>query len=105
MFHASCSRAGLFMILAAGCINMAQALELQGEPVQGGLIFGVTEPGNQVFLDDTPVMVSGDGRFLIGFGRDETGVRSLRVNGSRGGEELVSLRVKPREYNIEKVDG
>jgi len=105
MFHTLWFRAGLFTIVATGWFNIAQALELHGECVQGGLIFGLTLPGNQIFLDDTEVMVSGEGKFLIGFGRDETGERLLRVKGGPGDEELVTLTVAPREYNIERVDG
>ena len=105
MFHTPWFRAGLLTIVAAGWFNLALALELNGEPVQGGLIFGVTQPGNRIFLDDTEVMVSGEGKFLIGFGRDETGERLLRVKGGPDVDELVTLTVAPREYNIEKVDG
>ncbi len=105
MFHTLWFRAGLFTIVATGWFNIAQALELRGECIQGGLIFGLTQPGNQIFLDDTEIMVSGEGKFLIGFGRDETGERLLRVKGGPGFDELVTLRVAPREYNIEKVDG
>jgi murein DD-endopeptidase MepM/ murein hydrolase activator NlpD len=105
MFHISWFRAGLLTVVAAGWFNTALALELNGEAIQGGLIFGLTQPGNQVFLDDTEVMVSGEGKFLVGFGRNETGERVLRVKGGQGGEEVVTLSVTPREYNIEKVDG
>ena len=105
MFRSFWFRAGLFTIVTTGWLNMAQALELNGESVQGGLIFGLTQPGNQIFLDDTEVMVSGDGKFLIGFGRDETGDRLLRVKGGPGFDELVTLTVAAREYNIENVDG
>ena len=105
MFRSLWFRAGLFTIVATGWFNIAQALELNGECIQGGLIFGLTQPGNQIFLDNTEVMVSGDGQFLIGFGRDETGDRLLRVKGGPGIDELVTLTVAVREYNIEKVDG
>ncbi len=105
MFHTLWFRAGLLTIVAAGWFNTALALELDGEAIQGGLIFGLTQPGNQVFLGETEVMVSGEGKFLIGFGRDETGEYLLRVNGGQDGGEVVTLNVIPREYNIEKVDG
>ncbi len=105
MFNTSWFRAGLLTIVAAGWFNTALALELNGEAIQGGLIFGLTQPGNQVFLGETEVMVSGEGKFLIGFGRNETGEYLLRVNGGQDGGEVVTLNVIPREYNIEKVDG
>ncbi|MEE8340137.1 MAG: M23 family metallopeptidase [Xanthomonadales bacterium] len=95
----------MLIIAATSGFNTAQALELHGEPIQGGLIFGQTQPGNRVFLDDAEVMVSGEGKFLIGFGRDESGARLLRVKGGPGLDELVTLSVAPRQYNIEKVDG
>lgn len=85
--------------------NIAAAVELTGKAIQGGLIFGVAEPGSEARLDDTPVTISGDGHFVIGFGRDETGTRELRIS-SPGGETFSeSMTVRPREYDIERVDG
>jgi murein DD-endopeptidase MepM/ murein hydrolase activator NlpD len=83
----------------------AQAVELSGEAVQGGLIFGKTAPDNSVFLDDAEVMVSAAGDFVIGFGRDETGERKLRVRNPAGQEHVIALPVGLREYAIERVDG
>ena len=37
MFHTIWFRAGLLTIVVAGWFNIAQALELNGEPVQGGM--------------------------------------------------------------------
>jgi len=87
------------------CQTSALAFELDGEPVQGGLIFGTTTPGSRVFLDDTEVMVSGDGRFVIGFGRDETGQRNLLVTEPGRQTESLELAIALREYAIERVDG
>lgn len=92
----------LLLLLAA---TAAGAAELSGEPVQGGLMFGRAAPGSQVFLDGREIIVSDDGRFVIGFGRDETGERELRVRSPDGGEEITKLAVAPREYRIERVDG
>jgi murein DD-endopeptidase MepM/ murein hydrolase activator NlpD len=85
--------------------HSAFAVELEGEPVQGGLIFGKTEPGATVYLDDTPVMVSADGEFVIGFGRDETGERRLKITAAGAEEEVIALPVASRDYDIERVDG
>jgi len=90
----------LFLVCAA-----AEAVELTGNSVQGGLIFGHAEPGSHVLLDGASVAVSGDGRFVIGFGRDETGVRHLEVT-SPGGEAFSKdLRIQPSDYDIEVVEG
>jgi murein DD-endopeptidase MepM/ murein hydrolase activator NlpD len=83
----------------------AFAVDLTGEPVQGGLIFGSVSPGSNVFLDETPVMVSESGDFVIGFGRDETGVRVLKTLTPQGNESVMDLVVATREYAIERVDG
>lgn len=94
----------LFSLLLL-CPTLASALELQGEPVQGGLIFGTVAAGSRVQLDDQPIMVSPDGRFVIGFGRDETGVRALRVSRPDGITRRRDLHITKREYRIERVDG
>ena len=90
-------RACLLVLSVALWLPQAYAVELSGEAIQGGLIFGTTQPGDRVFLDDTEVMVSLDGGFVIGFSRDETGERSLRIEGDSGSKELVALAVAPRE--------
>jgi murein DD-endopeptidase MepM/ murein hydrolase activator NlpD len=83
----------------------AYALELEGEAVQGGLIFGTVSPGSAVLLNGAEVMVSPRGEFVIGFGRDETGSSRLVVRDAAGQEESRTLKVAPREYRIERVDG
>ena len=81
------------------------AVELTGEAVQGGLLFGQAEPGSSVSLDGTEVAISPNGQFVIGFGRDETGERAVRVI-SPGGEVFnTSYNVKKSQYDIERVDG
>jgi len=83
----------------------AHAVELDGEAIQGGLIFGRASPGSTVFIEQTEVMVAPDGRFVIGFGRDETGKRNLVVRDPSGGEEKQALHIALREYQIERVEG
>ncbi|MCW8925106.1 MAG: M23 family metallopeptidase [Xanthomonadales bacterium] len=80
-------------------------IELQGHAVQGGLMFGQVAPGSSISLDGNIIPVAQDGRFVIGFGRDETGARELKVT-TPGGEVINrSIAVKAREYDIERVDG
>jgi len=83
----------------------AFAAELSGEAVQGGLIFGKASPGSSVLLDGKAVMVSAQGEFVIGFGRDEKGTRSLLIRDTEGREESISLPITLRDYQIERVDG
>jgi len=100
------SRLRVAVLLSTLCyLATATALELNGEPIQGGLIFGKTHPGDRIYLDESEVMVAGDGRFVIGFGRDETGTRQLRVQEPGGGTETITLAITEREYDIERVEG
>ena len=92
MPSASWFRACLLALSVAIWLPRAYAVELSGEAIQGGLIFGTTQPGDRVFLDDTAVMVSRDGDFVIGFSRDETGERSLRIEGDSGSKEVFSSK-------------
>jgi len=91
----------LFLLLSPAVL----AVELSGEAVQGGLIFGKADPGSSVLLDGTAVMVSSQGEFVVGFGRDEKGTRTLLIRDSSGQEKTLTLGVAPRDYNIERVDG
>jgi len=95
------------VLIALFCLlsSNTYAVELTGTAVQGGLIFGKTLPGSSITLDGNPIESSRDGQFVIGFGRDETGTRKLAISPLEGGEELIELPVKAREYAIERVDG
>ena len=83
----------------------ALAFEIEGEAIQGGLMFGQCSPGCSATLDEQEILVSPEGRFVIGFDRDETGARSLRVLEADGGEQSMTLQVAGRDYAIERVDG
>jgi murein DD-endopeptidase MepM/ murein hydrolase activator NlpD len=101
---AAASRAAVFLwaLLASSSLS---ALNLEGEIVQGGIVFGQVEPGSKVILDDRSVMVSEDGNFVIGFGRDETGTRKLLVTDPSGSTTSKDLPIAKRDYRIERVDG
>ena len=92
-------------VLALALPATSGALELRGEPVQGGLMFGEVEPGSRVTLDDRDVMVSPEGRFVIGFGRDEKGPKTLTAVDPKGSAQERTFGIKPRDYRIEEVDG
>lgn len=90
------------LILVAGA---SPAVELTGNAIQGGLIFGQAEPGSQVSLDSTVINISANGHFVIGFNRDESGTRELQVTSPAGEVFHKGLAVRAREYAIERVDG
>lgn len=83
----------------------ADEVRLDGEIVQGGLIFGHAPGARSVSLDDEPLMHSEDGHFVFGFGRDESEAKTLIVDFENGNRWSRSLEPAEREFNIERVDG
>jgi len=82
----------------------ATSLSLKGDLVQGGLIFAQTLPGAKATLDGEPVMVSEDGRFLLGFGRDHGKSALLVVTHVDGSVVRRALDIARRDFKIERID-
>ena len=96
--------AGTFAFLIAIGAH-AGKLELEGEPQQGALMIGRTEPGTAVKFNGEPVRVSKDGVFLLGFGRDapeKARLDAVFPDGSSAGRDLL---VAKRDYNVQRIDG
>ncbi len=86
--------------------GMAEPLaRLEGQIIQGGMVVGATEPGARVSLDGRNVRVSQSGRFVFGFGRDNSGEAELVVTTPNGGTETRTLTIEERDYRIERIDG
>jgi len=83
----------------------AQDLTLDGTLSQGGLVYGLTQPGAEVRLDGRPVRVGADGRFLIGFGRDAAPEASLELTLPDGTLARRTLAIEQRSYDIQRIDG
>ncbi len=78
---------------------------LEGAVVQGGLITGQAPAGSRVSLDEDELMVSPEGHFVFGFGRDDTAPRSLRVQLPDGKLWQQELKPDQREFDIQRIDG
>ncbi len=91
-----------FLLLPA--VSALAEVELRGEAVQGGLLIGIAPAGSTVLLDGEMVASTAEGHFLIGFGRDETAARRLRVEWPDGEFEQL-LDPQPREFAIQRIDG
>ena len=83
----------------------AQALELTGQFVQGGLVVGQAAPGSSVTLDGSGVDVAPGGAFVFGFGRDANAKAQLVVTGPDGGRVVRDLTVAAQTYDIQHIDG
>ena len=95
---------GFATLLVAACAQ-AGALTIDGDPIQGALLIGRTEPGSTVNFDGTPVRVSNDGVFLLGFGRDAPATARLDVTFPDGSHTRRNFQVARRSYEIQRIDG
>ena len=84
---------------------IAHDIELKGEFVQGGIIFGKAPPGTKVVAKGREVRVTEDGRFVFGFGRDHGSTATLVFSYPEGGRESKQLQIAKRDYNIQRIDG
>lgn len=96
---------GLALLLLVGSVNAAQSLTLDDRAVQGGMMIGHTVPGSRVTQDGEPLMVSDDGVFLVGFGRDAEPGSMVEVTTPAGQHLSRRLQVAKREYKIQRIDG
>jgi len=94
----------VLLLILAHAPSLA-SVSLDGPTVQGGLLTGQAPPGSEVTLDGEPLMVSGDGHFLVAFGRDDTATRSLLVTLPDGEQWQSDLRPDQREFDIQRIDG
>ena len=86
-------------------VTAASRLDLDGHFVQGGLVTGRAPTGTRVWFDGQPVRVSGDGVFLVGFGRDFKPLVMLEARFPDGARERRELQIAPREYAVQRIDG
>ena len=94
----------LFVLLCA-VPAAAESLKLDGRMIQGGLIVGRTDPGATVLFRGQPVRVSPEGVFLVGFSRDAPKSATLDVTYPNGKTRREKLRIQPRSYQIQRIDG
>jgi murein DD-endopeptidase MepM/ murein hydrolase activator NlpD len=90
-------------LVAATTAPSTDRLVLTGTPQQGGILRGQLPPGaTGLTLDGTPVAVTPDGGFLIGFGRDGPAAAVLAWT-SAGTAVTHPLAVEPRQWNIQSL--
>ena len=94
-----------FLWLGVTPAQETHALELNGNYIQGGLVYGTATPGSRVVYDNRTIRVSEAGDFIVGFNRDEPGSVLLSVTYPDGEVVSRTLEVEKREYDIQYVDG
>lgn len=83
----------------------AALIRLDTAPAQGALVRGNVPPGARLWLAGKPVRVDPDGRFAIGFGRDDKGPAALEVALPDGARLAESLAVTRHDWPIQRIDG
>ena len=85
-------------------IHSVSALEITGEWQQGAVLVGKVPKGVAVEYKQRKLLVTGDGKFVIGLGRDAPSPAVITTI-SQGKREAHSFVVKAREYKIQRVEG
>ena len=91
----------LLASLAQGAL--AECPPLEGQLIQGGLIWGDAQPGSTVTLDGQPLDVLDNGTFFAGFGRDAAATAELVIEGAVSCRQ--TLQIRSRQYRISRVEG
>jgi murein DD-endopeptidase MepM/ murein hydrolase activator NlpD len=97
-------------LLVVGLVGMisspfAAELSLMGQLTQGGLVVGQAPNALSVSLDDQPLAVSTQGKFVFGFGRDDQLSHRLVVTIQTGEQIVHTLTPTPRNYHIQSING
>ena len=84
--------------------NNLHSLEFTGEFYQGNLIIGQTEPGSQIFIDNSKIKVSKNGYFVFGLSKDRKNNVTIKIINQNKTEEIIK-KVYKKKYQIQKIDG
>lgn len=92
------------LVSVSGALAAKPEVELIGALTQGSLLVGKTAPGSEVYFNDAALVVSADGRFVFGVGRDAKLTHQLKIK-SAGEEQVIELTISARQYDIQRVNG
>lgn len=97
---------GLTLMILAACVappKPISKLKLSGHEIQGGIIRGSTLPGTTLLLDGRQVMVSPEGWFVFGLGRDD-GRAELIARYPNGQTEVRWFDPLRRQYETQEIN-
>jgi len=80
------------------------AVEFSNKFIQGSFILGKTNPGAKVKIDNRNVLVTNDGYFAFGIGRDRKNDVTIRILKDQKLDVIVK-KVFKRKYKIQRIDG
>jgi len=91
--------------LPAGADDKPVRFSVTGALAQGSLALGTAPPGSLVALDGRPLRITADGRFVFGFGPDQTKASLITVRYPDGDGDSSSFTPTPRQYEVQRVSG
>jgi murein DD-endopeptidase MepM/ murein hydrolase activator NlpD len=86
-------------------LSLSEILNLKGDWIQGGLIFGQAPLGTQLKFLGHVVPQTKNGEFVLGLGRDADKSVALSVIFPDGKEVEKKFAVEQRQYRIQRVEG
>jgi len=97
--------ASVACLTSVAAAQQQATIRLDGPLVQGGLVQGTAPPGTiRLLIDDKPVPVAPDGRFVIGLDRDQGASLTLAAELGDGSRIERQLAVEPRRWRIEHIN-
>ena len=82
----------------------ASAAEFSSKFIQGSFILGKTTPDAKVEIDNKNVLVTDDGYFVFGIGRDRKNNVIIKIV-NNGKSEVIEKKVFKKKYKIQRIDG
>jgi len=94
-----------FIVLAADDTRLKAEIKLiSGQAMQGGLMIFQTRPEAIITLDGIALPVSPEGRFVVGFHRDDTAAQLLQATDKDGRTASITLTPQIRIWDIQRID-
>lgn len=79
-------------------------IDLEGYFIQGGYVKGKTSSKIKIKFENRDVYLGKKNKFILGFGRDYSGVANLKFNIDNKWINKT-LKIKKNKYKIQKIDG
>ena len=102
------ARSSLYLILSLclmASVALADAVQLTGAAVQGGVIVGKAPTGSKAFLNNEPLITTEHGAFVFGFGKDDDSAVEIKVQLPTGDTWQQSIKPEARAFQIQRIDG
>jgi len=95
----------LLAVLSMAAVVRAEGITLTGELTQGGFVYGKGPAGASITLDGRDVPLTDDGQFFLAFHYNAAPTAELKVLTKAGEVSTQALKITPRSFNIERING